>query len=654
MKLHQLTLSNFQGIKEFTFDFEGKNAIVHGDNATGKTTLFNALTWLLFGTSSTGAKGFTPKTIGKDGEMHGLDHTVEAMMEFDDGSKMPLKKVYKEIWKTKRGSTIEEFSGHTTDYYVNGVPVSEKEFNAKLPAQDKMKLITVPWFFAEGLAWQDRRKVLIEIGGDITDDTILALPNMKKLNEIIENYKQRYNLTTLSVNEFKAVAQSNRSLLNKSLEALPARIDEATKAMPEGALDTNDSAFDSILASELKNVESEIEKLMTHKVALLNPPTDEQNAKAEADIKLAMVQLETKLSEAYQEELREWRKVTQAHESKSNELKNAQIHVLRRVEAQTERIKRMESLRESLLEEFKAVSAVTWDKHKEICPTCNRPLDPQDVQKLMEAFNVERATKLEAIQKRGKEEASFQMIQDEQKKLDELNAELEKLNKEIRNHSAPLLPAMPTLKNMTVNPEWLKLNNKLNELSWSSVTKIDYEAVEAVEKQIRDLKANVERINQITADKAAIIRQKKRIEELEAERKSTAKTFEEVELGLRLCELFTKTKMDMLSEAVNKRFKNVSFRLFQEQINGGIKEDCEVLVPGPNGQMVPFTFANNGHRINAGLEIIGVLAEYYGFTMPVFVDNAEAVTKLNQTNYQVIQLVVSESDKKLNITKEVV
>lgn len=654
MKLHQLTLSNFQGIKEFTHDFEGKNAIVRGDNATGKTTLFNALTWLLFGTSSTGAKGFTPKTIGPDGEMHGLEHSVEAMMEFDDGSKVPLRKAYKEIWKTKRGSTIEEFSGHTTDYYVNGVPVSEKEFTAKLPAQDKMKLLTVPWYFAEGMAWQDRRKVLIDIGGDITDDTILALPELKKLNEIINDYKQRFNLTNLTVAEFKSIAQSSRTTLNKTLETLPARIDEATKAIPEGAMEAKDLAFDSILSVELKNIEKAIETLSAQKAALLTPKTDEQKAKAKADIELTMVQLETKLSEAYHEELRQWRKVISAHEEKTSKLNNAITLVNRRIEAQTEKIIRLEKLRESLLEEFNKVSSITWDKHKEVCPTCNRPLEPQDVQKLMEAFNVDRATKLEAIQKRGKEEASQQMIKFEQRDLDDLRNDKLTLEKQLADLNAEMLPTMPLLKNMKENPEWLKLNGSLNELKLSSVLETNYEAVEAVDKQIRDLRVDVERINKLTADKAAIIRQKKRIEELEAERKAAAKTFEDVELGLRLCEMFTKTKMDMLSEAVNKRFKNVSFRLFQEQINGGIKEDCEVLVPGPSGQMVPFTFANNGHRINAGLEIIEVLADHYGFTMPVFVDNAEAVTRINQTDYQVIQLVVSESDKKLNITKEVV
>ena len=90
----------------------------------------------------------------------------------------------------------------------------------------------------------------------------------------------------------------------------------------------------------------------------------------------------------------------------------------------------------------------------------------------------------------------------------------------------------------------------------------------------------------------------------------------------------------------------------QEQINGGVKEDCEVLIPGEGGRMVPYTFANNAARINAGLEIISVLAEHWNTEMPVFIDNAESVTHLADTWMQTIRLVVSEQDKQLRLEAE--
>lgn len=105
----------------------------------------------------------------------------------------------------------------------------------------------------------------------------------------------------------------------------------------------------------------------------------------------------------------------------------------------------------------------------------------------------------------------------------------------------------------------------------------------------------------------------------------------------------------MLDEKINSVFKNVRFQLFVDQINGGIKEDCEVLVPSEGGRLVPFSLANNAGRINAGLEIVDTLAKHFKFSMPIFIDNAESVTRLYDTTSQIIRLVVSEQDKSLRL-----
>jgi hypothetical protein len=144
------------------------------------------------------------------------------------------------------------------------------------------------------------------------------------------------------------------------------------------------------------------------------------------------------------------------------------------------------------------------------------------------------------------------------------------------------------------------------------------------------------------------VQQKQRIEELEAAEKRLSREYEHLQHGVYLCEEFIKTKVSMLTDRINGKFESVRFRLFVEQINGGIKEDCEVMIPA-DGRMVPYTFANNAARINEGLEIIDALSRHWTTSMPVFVDNAESVTKLHPIDSQLMRLVVSETDKTLRM-----
>jgi len=106
------------------------------------------------------------------------------------------------------------------------------------------------------------------------------------------------------------------------------------------------------------------------------------------------------------------------------------------------------------------------------------------------------------------------------------------------------------------------------------------------------------------------------VEELEAQEKQLVKEYEKVERGVYLCEVFTKTKVSALTERINNKFRSVSFQLFTEQVNGGLSEFCEVLVPSEGGVMVPYATANHAARVNAGLGIVATIAEHFGQDRP--------------------------------------
>jgi AAA15 family ATPase/GTPase len=177
IRLLSLSLKNFKGIRQFTLQANGQDVKVYGDNATGKTTLFDAFVWLLFDKDSQNKKDFAIKTLDKDGQvLHGLEHEVEGVFLID-GKQLSLRKVFSEKWTKKRGSAEKQFSGHTTEYYIDGVPLKKKEYDqliSDLIDEDVFKLLTNPSYFNEQLHWQDRRKILLQVCGDITDEEVIA------------------------------------------------------------------------------------------------------------------------------------------------------------------------------------------------------------------------------------------------------------------------------------------------------------------------------------------------------------------------------------------------------------------------------------------------------------------------------------------------
>jgi len=157
-------------------------------------------------------------------------------------------------------------------------------------------------------------------------------------------------------------------------------------------------------------------------------------------------------------------------------------------------------------------------------------------------------------------------------------------------------------------------------------------------------------VQEIIAAQALIAMQDKRIEELGRREKELAAEYEKVDRAVYLCELFNRRKAEMLTNSINSKFKTLKFRLFTEQINGGIADDCEALIDCPSGA-VPFKSANNAARINAGLEVIDTLADHFGINLPVWVDNAESNNCITATNAQQIRLYVS-NDKELTIKED--
>lgn len=652
MILQSMTLTNFQGIRDLHLDFNGKSGSIYGTNAAGKTTVYNAFTWLLFDKASTGAKSFTPKTKGPDGDLHNLDHSAEAAFLMPSGETATFKKVYHEVWKKKRGSSEAVFDGHTVDFYIDGVPVKEKQYTSTLQDYcggiERMKMLTMPDYFAETMPWDDRRKILLELCGDVTDADVIE--SNEVLSDLVDFLRKPGSKDQLySVEEYKKIASARKTEINKQLQALPGRIDEAQRAIPDGTV-----SLEQIEANirERANVQ---EKLLTQRAALLTGDTAitearKRTAEAEAALAGARSAYAAKASEANAETMAEINRQAVA-------LSEAQSRALAaRASARDLRasVERMTAQRQQMYQEYSEVQAQIWDEAQETCPTCGQRLPLERIDAMKDSFNQRRSERLTAINERGKAECSGAMIEaatlqaeeaEQTAALADADAGVIQSGIDALRSNLTKVPAFETTEDyFTLAGQIAACRAAEREAALGTTD------TSAIDGQIRDLALELETLQKQKAQRQQAETQRQRIAELEADEKRLGAEYENLDRGVWLCDEFTKAKVKMLTDRIDSKFTGVRFRLFQEQLNGGVKDDCEVLVPNDEGVLVPYRDSNTAGCVNAGLEIIKVLSEHWGMKMPVFVDNAERVVELLHTNTQIIRLEVSKEDKELRLS----
>lgn len=647
IKLIQLALRNFKGIRSFTLEADGNDVKVYGDNATGKTTLFDAFVWLLFDKDSNNRKDFAIKTLDENGKvLHNLEHEVEASFSID-GKIITLRKVYIEKWTQKRGSVSQEFSGHTTDYLIDGVPAKKKEYDqliSELIDEDVFKLLTNPAYFNEQLKWQDRRKVLLEVCGDVTDEEVIACnQDLAKLLDVLNGR---------SIEDHKKVIVEKRKEINKELDSIPVRIDEIQRGLPELTGLEKQS-----LENQINDLNTQIDDKMTEINSIKNGKaiTDKQKEIQEVEIELLQIKQEHEAGSkdhVYQlkARLQEEKSNTNILQSQLEDLKIKQRH-------NAENIKSIEENLQKLREEWTTVNNQEF-KHSDQCecPACGQSLPEEQIEearnKALAQFNLEKSKKLEEINsqgKRGKEQKEELFQQNEQlvKKQEKFTSQIEKKQKLMARLTKQLEQLESQVIDITDNPQYVeklqdkqKLQEEIEGLRLSNQA-----AIQEIEQQIIQLKSERDELQSELAKFSVFEQSQKRIVELQEQQRDLAFEFEQLEHELYLTEEFTRTKVNMLTEKINSKFKYARFKLFEQQVNGGLNEVCETLFNG-----VPYSSGlNNAAKINVGLDIINTLSEHYGFSAPIFVDNAEAVTKLIDTNSQLISLVVSGKDKQLRV-----
>lgn len=633
MKLLKLNLQNFKGIRNSEFDFGGIDATIYGDNATGKTTVFDSLCWLLFGKDSLDRADFEIKTLENGEPIHKVNHEVEAEFLNDDGNSFTLRRVYREKYSSPRGGDTK-LTGHTTDYFINEVPVKEKEYKQYINdviAEDVFKLITNPLYFNEQYSWQNRRKLLLEMCGDVDDASVInSKDELKRLSELLNGR---------TVDEQRKIVAAKKTAINKELDMIPVRIDEALRNKADIA------TSESKLKTDIETLNKSIDELESQKATIINGFSSTEKRSKIDEIGRQLKARQSEVLSIYNSEKQRKRGEYEALltqlkiiESEHDRYTDRAYDLAKDIERESKRI-------ETLQAEFNAFNAQEFNK--EACPTCGQPL-PEDKQAELEAaFNSEKAAKLEEWQSLIESAKKLKANYEEQRevllvKANGLTKEIEDKTKayetKFKEYESYLEP------NVEDDPDYKELKAELFLLELDEGEEADDKEVSRLDEEISSVKekraALETELNKYTLN-ADI---QKRVIELENQQQKLAAEKNLLDETSFLIDEFVKAKVDMLEESINSHFEYARFKMFNVLVNGNIEECCETTYKG-----VPYRSMNNAARMNVGLDIINALTKFYNVTAPVFIDNAEAVTDFIKCNSQTIKLVVDADFKELTM-----
>lgn len=649
--LERLRARNFKGFRDFGFSTNSGNVDIYGDNGTGKTTIFDAFTWLLFGKDSANRseQKFEIKELDSAGKVlrHKLEHEVEADLLIN-GRRRTFRRVYSEKWTKKRGSVTDSFEGHTTDYYVDGVPVKLSEYQAEVDSlikEDLFRLLTSPSFFNEQLKKEERRKVLLEICGDVTDaEVIHSNPALSRLPKI---------LGERDIEKHKDFIKNRCKEINKEIERIPDRIDEAQRNQPDLS-----GLIENQLDDQIAQLRSEIKAKEAEALRIQNGGETAVKEKRIREIEGELLSIQNRLQSAVLDKVASKRNEVSILQKDFDALRRQIENKRYQIQQNEQSIDFKNREADRLRAEWADVNGKAFEGHQHDtnCSACGQALPAERIQeahaKTEAAYNRSKAEQLEQISVRGKAaKEEIRRLQDENERL---NREVEQLNDQATKMKAVLVSAEAELDNYRSgiqdpksDPNYQKLLDEKASIQMEA-TRLRESVQEEESRLAREVSELESCLHELERDRYKFYAFKdteKRIAQLEGQEKSLAAEYERLQEELFLTEEFTRSKVALLDSKINSKFKIARFRLFEEQINGGLNEVCDTLYNG-----VPYDGGlNNAARINVGMDIINTLSEHYGFSAPIFIDNAEAVTQLIDTDAQVIRLVVSEKDKKLRI-----
>lgn len=640
LRLQTVSIQNFKGIRDMTLNLNGQSAAISGRNGCGKSSIVDAFTWCLFGVNangdSPGSDAFREKPLDKNGNIvHNLTTSVQLDFLLDD-KPFNVKRDLSESWVKRRGSVEPTFQGNVSKFYINDVELKKTEFEERISAiisTDTFKQIGILGYF-NGMDWKKRRQYLMNLAGNDVDNQLLQNAEYKSIADEV-------NKRNISVDDLKKVLSDQKKKLSNDLKAFPVRIDEAQKSMP--VLREHEASDAEYMINDTKKDIEKIDQLII-----------DTKAQGISGNQAKIKSLQTELDSAK-------RQMQDAHEAEKRKLKFELEQSVTEAKAFESKISNLkdeadklkvsltsaERERDTLRREFIAVRSEKAEI-SDTCPTCGQTLPPDNVNEAHETWEKNKQKRLLDIQTNGKSCAD--KVADLTSKINGISSDIERLEIDLNEANGNVsklsdsygkIPAEPDFKS---NPRIQELESQIEELkSMQGESDIDTK-VEQLNKRRVEMLAIIDRANQILMKRDLIAENEARIAEYEKQMQDKGAELSETELLLDQLDNFTQARCSALEDSINGKFRSVKWKLFNEQINGGIVDCCTCMAKCDDA-FVPYDSLNTASKIRSDIEISDVLMKHNSLKIPILLDNGERITDIPKVDTQMIVLSVSKDNE---------
>lgn len=659
--IQSLELIQFQKFEYKKVEFGRKTTDITGDNGTGKTTIYSALTWLLFGKDSLGREKFDIKHLLDGVKQDRVD--VEVIGTFlikDDGhtERLTLKRILTEKWDDK----TDTYKGDETKCYINDVPSLVGEYNEyvySIISEENFRILTSVTHFLS-MKQEDQREYLCRMAGvreikDIVsgneewEKAIAEMPQKisiedyeKMIKDALKGYKNDKKAIQPSIN---ALVQSmpeekDWDVLEERKEFIEANIEEINKR-----LQSKDKAS-KILEKKNEAIRKQIEELGIKQ--------HELRSECEKEV----FEAKSSLLSKFNEEERRYREA----ENKISELRLAEKKAEAEMKSHRAEETRLDIEVTDLFNQYMQESQKNFSEgaclmcplsEKEECKTeAVLSLYKDNIENMRSKFNTSKIATLEAIRAKGKAkkaeyEEEKRMAESFEKSMAAILSQLEREELRFAGMTKPTVVSSDSEETKIrerYQKQIVELQEKVEVLK-NGLSKVsDTEEAEEL-KSRRDTYTNeVYVIIRELASRDQILRIRKQIEERNEAGKEIARMIVSRENLLNTLTEIKRAVIDDAAQRINAMFQVTHWVTSIQQKNGDWKDVC---IPTINGVSISL---NTAARINVGLDICNAIGNYLGISVPCFIDNRESVNEIvDLGDTQIINLRVAPKGTPLTI-----